>query len=212
MQRPLEVEERASLGRVVETAPDQHLGRDPRDAERRREALDDIARAGRKAEHRRRVETATDAALPQTPTDDRGTPSPSTTTRGTIVLKEFRAFLLRGNLLELAVAFVIGAAFVTLIKALVEDLITPILAAIGGVPSLTDKTFTIGEGVFLWGAFVTALITFILTAAAVFFFIVKPAQIVLARMRRKGEEPEGEPSEEVMLLTEIRDALTAKAA
>jgi large conductance mechanosensitive channel len=128
------------------------------------------------------------------------------------VLKEFRAFLLRGNLLELAVAFVMGAAFVTLIKALVEDLITPILAAIGGVPSLTDKTFTIGEGVFLWGAFVTALITFILTAAAVFFFVVKPAQIALARMRSKGEEPEGEPSEEVMLLTEIRDALTAKAA
>ncbi len=64
---------------------------------------------------------------------------------------------------------------------------------------------------FLWGAFVTALITFILTAAAVFFFVVKPAQIALARMRSKGEEPEGEPSEEVMLLTEIRDALTAKA-
>jgi large conductance mechanosensitive channel len=128
------------------------------------------------------------------------------------VLREFRAFLLRGNLLELAVAFVIGAAFVTLIKALVEDLITPILAAIGGVPNLSDKTFTIGEGVFLWGAFVTALITFILTAAAVFFFVVKPSQIALARMRSKGEEPEGEPSEEVVLLTEIRDALTAKAA
>jgi large conductance mechanosensitive channel len=126
------------------------------------------------------------------------------------VLKEFKAFLLRGNLLELAVAFVIGAAFVTVIKALVEDLIQPILAAIGGVPSFKDKTFHIGDGVFLWGDFVTALLTFVLTAAAVFVFVVKPAQIALARMRKKGDDPAAEPSEETKLLTEIRDALVAR--
>jgi large conductance mechanosensitive channel len=128
------------------------------------------------------------------------------------MLKEFRAFLLRGNLLELAVAFVIGAAFVTVIKALVEDLINPILAAIGGTPSLDDKSFHIGKGVFLYGSFISAVITFVITAAAVFFFIVKPAQIVLARMRANNEEPPSEPSEEVVLLTQIRDALAARAS
>jgi large conductance mechanosensitive channel len=126
------------------------------------------------------------------------------------VLKEFKAFLLRGNLLELAVAFVIGAAFVTVVKALVEDLIQPILAAIGGVQTLQDQTFSIGDGVFKWGDFVTALITFVITAAAVFIFIVKPSQIALARMRRNDEEPAAEPSEEVVLLGQIRDALAAR--
>ncbi len=126
------------------------------------------------------------------------------------MLKEFRAFLLRGNLLELAVAFVIGAAFVTVVKALVDDLINPLLAAIGGAPNFDDKTFHIGKGVFLYGSFITAVIEFVVTAAAVFFFIVKPAQIVLARMRESNEEPPSEPSEEVVLLTQIRDALAAR--
>jgi large conductance mechanosensitive channel len=126
------------------------------------------------------------------------------------MLKEFRAFLLRGNLLELAIAFVIGAAFVTVVKALVEDLINPVLAAIGGAPSLDDKQFHIGKGVFLYGSFISAVITFVITAAAVFFLIVKPAQIMLARMREHNEEPPTEPSEEVVLLTEIRNALVAR--
>jgi large conductance mechanosensitive channel len=126
------------------------------------------------------------------------------------LLKEFRAFLLRGNLLELAVAFVIGAAFVTVVKALVDDLVNPLLAAIGGAPNFDDKTFHIGKGVFLWGSFVTALITFVVTAAAVFFFIVKPAQIVLARMRESGEEVATEPAEDIVLLTQIRDALQTR--
>jgi large conductance mechanosensitive channel len=126
------------------------------------------------------------------------------------VLKEFRAFLLRGNLLELAVAFVIGAAFVAVVNALVKDLIQPILAAIGGVSSLEKETFTINGAVFAWGDFVTALITFVSIAAAVFFLIVKPSQIILARLRKNNEEPVTEPSEEVVLLTQIRDALAAR--
>jgi large conductance mechanosensitive channel len=128
------------------------------------------------------------------------------------MLKEFRAFLLRGNLLELAVAFVIGAAFVAVVNALVADIIQPILAAIGGVSSLEKETFKINGAVFKWGDFVTALITFVSIAAAVFFLIVKPAQIVLARMRKNNEEPPTEPSEEVVLLTQIRDALAARAS
>jgi large conductance mechanosensitive channel len=127
------------------------------------------------------------------------------------MLKEFRAFLLRGNLLELAVAFVIGAAFVRVVQALVEDLIQPIIAAIVGAPSFNDKVFHIGKGVFKYGAFLTEAITFVATAAAVFFFIVKPTQIILARIRRgdTNEEPI-EPSEEVVLLTQIRDALATR--
>jgi large conductance mechanosensitive channel len=129
------------------------------------------------------------------------------------LFKEFRSFLLRGNLLELAVAFVIGAAFVAVVNALVEDLIQPIIAAIGGVSSLSNETFKINGAVFKWGHFVTAAITFVMTAAAVFFFIVKPSQIILARLRRgdSGEEPI-EPSEEVVLLTQIRDALASRTA
>ncbi|HEY1480624.1 MAG TPA: large conductance mechanosensitive channel protein MscL [Gaiellales bacterium] len=127
------------------------------------------------------------------------------------LFKEFRSFLLRGNLLEIAVAFVIGAAFVTLVNALVADLITPILAAIGGVTSLDGETFSINGGVFRWGNFVTEVITFVSIAAAVFFIIVKPSQIILARIRRgdSGEEPI-EPSEEIVLLTQIRDALASR--
>ncbi len=128
------------------------------------------------------------------------------------MLKEFRAFLLRGNLLELAVAFVIGAAFVRVVQALVEDLIQPVIAAIVGAPSFNDKVFHIGKGVFKYGAFLTEAITFVVTAAAVFFLIVKPAQIVLARLKRgDSDEPAIEPSEDIVLLTQIRDALAAQA-
>jgi large conductance mechanosensitive channel len=128
------------------------------------------------------------------------------------MLKEFRAFLLRGNLLEIAVAFVIGAAFVKVVDALVQDLIQPIIAAIVSTPSFNDKTFHIGKGVFLYGAFITEVIVFVVTAAAVFFLIVKPAQIVLERMRRgETDEPPIEPTEDIVLLTQIRDALVAQA-
>jgi large conductance mechanosensitive channel len=129
------------------------------------------------------------------------------------MLKEFRAFLLRGNLLELAVAFVIGAAFVKVVDALVQDLIQPVIAAIVGTPSFNDKVFTIGQGVFRYGAFITEVIVFVVTAAAVFFLIVKPSQVVLERMRRGDSgEPPIEPSEEVVLLTQIRDAIAAQPA
>jgi large conductance mechanosensitive channel len=129
------------------------------------------------------------------------------------MLKEFRAFLLRGNLLELAVAFVIGAAFVKVVNALVQDLIQPIIAAIVSTPSFNDKAFHIGKGKFLYGAFITEVIVFVVTAAAVFFLIVKPAQIVLDRIRRgETEEPPVEPSEEVVLLTQIRDALATQSS
>ena len=99
------------------------------------------------------------------------------------ILKEFRAFILRGNVIDLAVAVVIGAAFTAVVNALVKDLLTPIIAAIFGKPSFDDLTFTINGAEFFYGSFLTALLTFVLIAAAVFFFVVKPVNFLMARLR-----------------------------
>lgn len=126
------------------------------------------------------------------------------------MLKEFKQFLLRGNVVDLAVAVVIGAAFGALVTSLVENLLTPIIAAIVGKPDFSNLTFTINDSVFRYGSFLNALIAFISIAAAVFFFVVKPINHLMAR-RKQSEEAEPEaPPEEVKLLTEIRDALTGR--
>ena len=104
------------------------------------------------------------------------------------MVKEFRDFLLRGNLLELAVAFVMGLAFAALISSFVDDLIMPIVAMIMGKPDFSSLTFTINDAVFRYGAFITALITFITTAAAIFFFVVKPVGAIMARMQKPAED------------------------
>jgi large conductance mechanosensitive channel len=104
------------------------------------------------------------------------------------MLKEFRDFLMRGNLVELAVAFVMGLAFAALITSFVDDLIMPIIAMIIGKPDFSDLTFTINDAVFRYGSFITASITFVATAAAIFFFIVKPMGAITARMRKPEEE------------------------
>ena len=111
------------------------------------------------------------------------------------MIKEFRDFLFRGNIIELAVALVMGLAFVAVVNSLVENLVMPIIGAIIGKPDFSDLTFTINESVFHYGAFLTDLIQFIAIAAAVFFFIVKPVQVMLARSRREPIE-EGMPDEE----------------
>ena len=87
------------------------------------------------------------------------------------MLQDFKAFLLRGNLIELAVAFVMGVAFAAVVNSFVNDLIMPILAMIFGKPDFSDLTFTINDAVFRYGSFITALITFVSIAAAVFFFV-----------------------------------------
>ena len=104
------------------------------------------------------------------------------------MIKEFRDFLMRGNLVELAVAFVIGLAFAALINSFVNDLIMPIVAMIIGRPDFSGLTFTINDAVFRYGAFITAAITFISTAAAIFFFVVKPLNALMARGRKPEEE------------------------
>ena len=111
------------------------------------------------------------------------------------MLKEFRDFLLRGNLVTLAVAFVMGVAFAALVTSFVNDLVMPVIAMIIGKPDFTNLTFTINDAVFRYGAFITAVITFVAIAVAVFFFIVKPIQVMQARRSREPVE-EGMPDEE----------------
>jgi large conductance mechanosensitive channel len=104
------------------------------------------------------------------------------------MLKEFRDFLMKGNIVELAVAFVMGVAFGALVNSLVDDLVMPIVAMIFGKPSFDDLTFTINDAVFRYGSFITAAITFIATAAAIFFFVVKPYESVMARFTKPAED------------------------
>jgi large conductance mechanosensitive channel len=98
-------------------------------------------------------------------------------------MNDFKQFLLRGNLVDMAVGVVIGLAFGAVIAALVADLITPLIAAIGGQPDFSGLTFTIHRSHFLYGAFVNALISFIVIAAVVFFLVVKPVNALMARRR-----------------------------
>ena len=103
------------------------------------------------------------------------------------MLKEFKEFLLRGNLIEIAVGLVLALAFTAVVTSLVEDLITPIIAAIFGQPDFSGLTFTINDSTFRYGEFLNALIAFVLIAAVLFFLVVKPVNAILER--RRAEEP-----------------------
>ena len=98
-------------------------------------------------------------------------------------MKDFKEFLLRGNLVEMAVGIVIGLAFAAVITALVADLLTPLIAAIAGKQDFSGLTFTINKSHFLYGAFLNALIAFITIAAVVYFFVVKPVNALFDRRR-----------------------------
>jgi large conductance mechanosensitive channel len=98
------------------------------------------------------------------------------------VLKDFRAFVLRGNIVDLMVAVVVGVAFTAVITALVKDLVTPIIAAIGGQPNFSNLTFTLNHSIFYYGSFLNALISFLIEAAAVFFFVVVPLTKLMTRL------------------------------
>ncbi len=107
------------------------------------------------------------------------------------MIKDFKTFLLRGNVVDLAVGIVIGAAFGALVTALVKDLITPIVAAIIGKPSFGALVFRVNGSAFLYGDFINALIAFVSIAAAVFFFVVKPVNALMEH-RKTGVEVESE--------------------
>jgi large conductance mechanosensitive channel len=99
------------------------------------------------------------------------------------LIKEFREFILRGNLVDLAVAVVIGTAFTAVVGAFVKDIVTPLIAAIGGKPDFGNLAFTINGSRFAYGQFINALITFLIVAAVVFFLVVKPVNAMMARYR-----------------------------
>jgi large conductance mechanosensitive channel len=99
------------------------------------------------------------------------------------MLKEFREFVLRGNVVDLAIAVVIGAAFGAVITALVSSFITPLIAAIGGKPDFSALAFTINGSKFTYGVFINAVVSFLIIAAVVFFVIVRPLNALMARMR-----------------------------
>ena len=126
------------------------------------------------------------------------------------MLKGFRDFIMRGNVVDLAVGIVIGAAFTALVGQFTKSFLEPLIRALGGGGTMAGKLSINGEEVD-WGAFVNAMITFVLTAAVLYFLVVLPMN-KLAERRKRGEVPEPEaPSEEVVLLTEIRDALRTRA-
>jgi large conductance mechanosensitive channel len=123
------------------------------------------------------------------------------------MIKEFREFILRGNVVDLAVAVVIGAAFGAVVTAFVADFVTPLIAAIGGKPDFSALSFTINGSKFSYGHFINAVISFLIIAAVIFFAIVKPLNTLAAR-RKANIEPEPEaPAEDIILLTDIRDLL-----
>ena len=107
------------------------------------------------------------------------------------MLKEFKQFLLRGNVVDLAVGVVIGAAFGTIVSALVSDLLTPLIAAIVKVPDFSGLFFTLNASKFMYGHFINALISFILVASAIFFFVIKPMNMLIERSRK---EPPADPT------------------
>ena len=102
-------------------------------------------------------------------------------------MKDFKEFLLRGNLVDMAVGIVVGVAFAAVVTALVGDLITPLIAAIGGQPDFSGLSFTINNSHFLYGAFINSAITFVVIAAVIFFLVVKPVNALMAR--RKTQAP-----------------------
>lgn len=128
------------------------------------------------------------------------------------MLKGFKDFIMRGNVVDLAVGVTIGAAFATLVTSFSESFLKPLINLVGVKGDSIPGTIELGsaENVIAYGAFLSTVLGFLITAAVVYFLVVLPMN-KLAERRKKGEEPEPEaPSEEVKLLMEIRDALLAQ--
>ena len=127
------------------------------------------------------------------------------------MLQEFKKFILRGNVLDLAVAVVIGAAFKAVVDALVESIVMPIIGIVGGKPSFDAYTITINDSVIKWGTFVTAVVSFLIIAATLFVVIKSFERLQSLRKQAADTEEQNEPltvGEE--LLAEIRDLLKAQ--
>src|SRR6478609_8265228 len=134
----------------------------------------------------------------------------STSRQGSNVLEDFKKFIFRGNVIDLAVAVIIGAAFSVVVNSLVQNILMPIIGIVGGKPSFDDYTITINKSVIKWGSFVTSVVNFVIIAAAIFVTI--KAFERLQDMRRRGDEPvTDEPlTVEGALPTEIRDLIRSQ--
>jgi large conductance mechanosensitive channel len=103
------------------------------------------------------------------------------------VIKDFKAFILRGNVIDLAIGVAIGAAFAALVTSLTENLLTPLLAIPGDKPSFSDLSFTVSGSEFRYGAFIDDVLSFLLIAAVLFFFVVRPVNTLMARRKTEPE-------------------------
>ncbi|MFN0095054.1 MAG: large conductance mechanosensitive channel protein MscL [Dehalococcoidia bacterium] len=126
------------------------------------------------------------------------------------IIQEFKAFLLKGNIIDLAVAVIMGIAFGAVVTTFVEGIINPILAAIFGKPSFDSVGIDIGDSRLLIGSLIDSIINLATVAAAVFFFIVKPVNILMARQKKDEAAAPAAPAEDVALLREIRDLLARR--
>ena len=126
------------------------------------------------------------------------------------MVQEFRDFIAKGNMIDIAVGFIMGAAFTALIGALVDNVLMPIVAIPFGEPNFDSIIWTINGSQILIGSFITALVMFLLVAIAVFFFIVKPYNAYRAKTEPETEEAPAGPTE-VELLTQIRDSLASRS-
>lgn len=131
------------------------------------------------------------------------------------MIKGFKEFILRGNVVDLAIAVVIGAAFGDVVKAFVADIITPLIAAIGGKPDFSQLHFTINHSTFKYGDFINFIISFLIIAAAIYFVVVMPLNKLAERRAAKlaAGEPDPDPKpEDIQLLEQIRDLLAKQNA
>ncbi len=135
------------------------------------------------------------------------------------MLKEFKSFIMRGNVVDLAVGIIIGAAFKTVVDSLVANLFSPVIGVVGGKDfsrlsiTLKDKVDPAKQVVLRYGQFINDVIAFVLIAAAVFFFVVKPLNVMNERRKRGETDPEDvpAPTDEALLLAEIRDILRSSS-
>jgi large conductance mechanosensitive channel len=126
------------------------------------------------------------------------------------VFSGFKQFILRGNVIDLAVGVAIGASFGTLVNSLVKDMLTPLIGAIARVPDFSNLTFVINGSTFGYGNFLNALLAFCIAAIAIYFFVVLPLNTFLLRVKKEEESvptSAPQPTEDTVLLREIRDAL-----
>ena len=128
------------------------------------------------------------------------------------MLKGFKDFIMRGNVVDLAVGIVIGAAFTTVITAFTAAFLKPLIQLMSGGEGVTAGAFKIRGVPFDWATFINSVITFLITAAALYFLVVYPLNKLAERRARGEEPPPSAPSEEIVLLTQIRDALVAGRA